>query len=48
MDEAGYSQKELQAFKDEDGVFDIQQFKSCKAEVEDLTRVIKDLSLIHI
>lgn len=43
MDEAGYSQKELQAFKDEDGELIIQSFKSCKAEIEELTRILQSL-----
>ena len=43
MDEAGYSEKELQAFKDENGEFGVHQFKSCKAEVEELVGVLKAL-----
>jgi superfamily I DNA/RNA helicase len=43
MDKAGYSEKELLAFKDEDGEFAIQSFKSCKAEVEELTKILQGL-----
>lgn len=43
MDEAGYTEKELQVFKSEDGEFGVHQFKSCKAEVVELVGVLKAL-----
>lgn len=43
MDEAGYPQKELQAFKDEDGEFTIQSFKSCKAEIEAIVEILQSV-----
>jgi len=43
MDEGAYSEKELQAFKDEDGEFGVHQFKSCKAEVEELAGILRAL-----
>jgi len=43
MDAGGYADKELHPIKDEDGDFAIIQFKSCKAEVEHIARILLDL-----
>jgi DNA helicase-2/ATP-dependent DNA helicase PcrA len=48
MDKAGYAQKELQAYKDEQGEFGIQPFKNCKAEVDKLTRILQNLDKSQI
>ncbi len=43
MDEDGYPQRELQAFKDDDGDFNIQSFKSCKAEIEAIAEALQSM-----
>ncbi|MCH7783091.1 hypothetical protein IID62_08485 [candidate division KSB1 bacterium] len=43
MDPAGFADKELQPFKDEDGDLVIASFISCKAEVEQIVKLLKTL-----
>ena len=43
MDEAGFSEKEIHPFKDEDGEFAVTLFKSCKAEIEQIADILKSL-----
>ena len=45
MDPEGFSEKELQPFKDEDGDLEILSFKSCKAEVEQIAELLKTLDV---
>lgn len=45
MDPAGFSEKELQSFKDEEGDLTILHFKSCKAEVEHIAELLKTLDV---
>lgn len=45
MDPEGFSEKELQPFKDEDGDLAILSFKSCKAEVEQIAELLKTLDV---
>ncbi len=42
MDANGYQEKELQPFKDEDGEFDIIKFMSCKAETEQIAKILQN------
>ncbi len=44
MDPEGFSEKELQPFKDETGDLKILSFKSCKAEVKKIAEFIKALN----
>jgi len=45
MDAAGFSEKELQPFKDDDGDLAISSFISCKAEVGHIAEFLKTLDL---
>jgi len=44
MDATGYANRKLQPFKDEDGNFAINQYKSCKAEIEYISGILKSLN----
>lgn len=42
IDADGYMEKKLQPCKDEDGKFEITEFKSCKAEIEQIAKVLQN------
>lgn len=47
MDAAGYADKELQPYRDDDGDITITSYKSCKAEVEQIAGILEDLDESH-